>query len=203
MIPAGGLQGQGQGVLPHLQLPLVDRSVIIAVRLISRHIDRTYWPGWIVRLEPGQFMVLHNFNVNTDGLSPLAAPIQGSDGNFYGTTAYGQFAKPGMVYKMTPSGKLTVLYTFSGSAGGLRYPVALILGTDGNFYGTTRGGGQPCNGGCGGIYKITPAGKLTVLHTFNGTDGEYPYGAIIQASDGNFYGTTLGGGRGVLVLFTR
>jgi uncharacterized repeat protein (TIGR03803 family) len=145
----------------------------------------------------GQFTVLHNFNVNTDGLTPLAAPIQGTDGNFYGTTAYGQFAKPGGVYKMTPSGKLTVLYTFSGSAGGLRGPVALILGTDGNFYGTTRGGGQRCNGGCGGIYKITPAGKLTVLHTFNGTtEGYYPVGAIIQASDGNFYGTTLVGGPG-------
>ena len=145
----------------------------------------------------GGFTVLHNFNGSTEGSDAHAAPIQGTDGNFYGTTYYGALGKLGMVYKMTPSGTMTVLYTFSGSSGGLRLPAALIQGTDGNFYGTTIGGGQPiCNGGCGGIYKMTPAGKLTVLHTFNGTDGEYPYGAIIQASDGNFYGTTYGDGSG-------
>src|ERR1039458_6899824 len=148
----------------------------------------------------GQFTVLHNFKGGlTEGVAPLAAPIQGTDGNFYGTTKFGGSNDHGTVYKMTPSGTLTVLYMFTGSysSGSLRIPVALILGTDGNFYGTTIGGGQAlCNGGCGGIYKMTPAGKLTVLHSFNNTDGAYPYGAIIQASDGNVYGTTNRGGSG-------
>src|ERR1035437_2719733 len=145
----------------------------------------------------GEFTVLHNFNGTPEGSGPLAAPIQGTDGNFYGTTYGGGKCAHGTVYKMTPSGTLKVLQTFGCSSGDLRDPVALILGTDGNFYGTTKGGGQPCNGGCGGIYKMTPAGKLTVLHTFNGTtEGYYPVGAIIQASDGNFYGTTYGGGLG-------
>jgi uncharacterized repeat protein (TIGR03803 family) len=142
----------------------------------------------------GEFTVLHNFNGTPEGSGPRAAPIQGTDGNFYGTTYSGGKCAHGTVYKMTPSGKLTVLYTFGCSAGSLGGPAALIQGTDGNFYGTTIfGGGHPCNGGCGGIYKMTPAGKLTVLHSFIYTDGEYPDGAIIQASDGNFYGTTARG----------
>jgi uncharacterized repeat protein (TIGR03803 family) len=86
----------------------------------------------------GTFTVLHSFNGNTEGLQPLAAPIQGTDGNFYGTTSNGYNAVFGTAYKMTPSGTVTVLHTFDTT---LRYPYALIQGTDGNFYGTTRGGG--------------------------------------------------------------
>jgi uncharacterized repeat protein (TIGR03803 family) len=91
---------------------------------------------------------------------------------------------------MTSSGTLTVLYTFDGT---LRYPYALTLGTDGNFYGTF-GGGSGSTGG--GVFKITPQGKLTLLHSFTafGPDGATPYGAIIQARDGNYYGTTEKGG---------
>jgi len=120
-----------------------------------------------------------------------AAPIQGLDGNFYGTTSDGGGEVFGTVYKMTPSGKLTVIYTFPGSSK-LAYPMALTLGTDGNFYGTALGGGA---NKFGGVFKITPHGKLTVLYSFSGTpDGETPKGAIIQATDGNFYGTTEKGG---------
>ena len=120
-----------------------------------------------------------------------AAPIQGLDGNYYGTTSDGGGEVFGTVYKMTPSGKLTVIYTFPGSSK-LAYPMALTLGTDGNFYGTALGGGA---NHFGGVFKITPHGKLTVLYSFGGTpDGETPKGTIIQATDGNFYGTTEKGG---------
>ena len=119
-----------------------------------------------------------------------AAPIQGLDGNYYGTTSDGGGEVFGTVYKMTPSGKMTFIYTFGGT---VRYPMALTLGTDGNFYGTFNGGEGTSQ--YGGVFKITPGGKFTVLYNFKGTpDGQTPKGAIIQASDGNFYGTTEAGG---------
>ena len=137
----------------------------------------------------GKFTVLHNFNGNTEGAPADTPPIQGADGNFYGTVSDGGNAVFGTVYKMTPSGKMTVLYTFGGT---VRYPVALTLGIDGNFYGTfLSGSGANVDGG---VFKITPHGKFSVLHSFNGTDGQNPMGAIIQATDGNFYGTTREGG---------
>ena len=139
----------------------------------------------------GKFTLLHTFNGTTEGVPADVPPIQGPDGNFYGTTSDGGGEVFGTVYKMTPSGKLTVIYTFPGSSK-LAYPTGLTLGTDGNFYGTALGGGA---NKFGGVFKITPHGKLTVLYSFSGTpDGETPKGAIIQASDGNFYGTTEAGG---------
>ena len=138
----------------------------------------------------GVFTTLHGFNGNTEGVSASAPPIQGPDGNFYGTTSNGGGAVFGTVYKMTPAGNLTVIHTFDGT---LRYPYALTLGTDGNFYGTAGGGsGNPY----GAIFKVTPQGKVTLLHSFVSTDGQSPLGTIIQASDGNFYGTTNAGGSG-------
>jgi uncharacterized repeat protein (TIGR03803 family) len=139
----------------------------------------------------GKFVLLHTFNGNTEGDPADVPPIQGLDGNFYGTTSDGGGEVFGTVYKMTPAGKLTVIYTFPGPSK-LGYPMGLTLGTDGNFYGTALGGGTTRYGG---VFKITPHGKLTELYPFHGTpDGQTPKGAIIQATDGNFYGTTEGGG---------
>jgi uncharacterized repeat protein (TIGR03803 family) len=139
----------------------------------------------------GAFKVLHSFNGGTEGSLPQAPPIEGTDGNFYGTTAYGKggHSGSGMVYKMTPRGKLTSLYQFDFTHGG--NPIGLIQGTDGNFYGTARVGGT---NKAGVVFKITSRGKLTVLYNFDGTHGQEPIGPIIQASDGNFYGTTYKGG---------
>ena len=70
-----------------------------------------------------------------------------------------------------------------------------MLATDGNFYGTTtNGGANNCNSPCGTVFKITPAGTLTTLHSFAGTDGASPFAGLVQAGDGNFYGTTHSGG---------
>jgi uncharacterized repeat protein (TIGR03803 family) len=100
----------------------------------------------------------------------------------------------GAAFKVTPSGKLTVLANFVISNGD--YPIGgLTLGADGNLYGTTNQGGDPnCNLGlgCGTVLKLTPAGKLTTLFVFpaDNSNGSYPGATPIQGSDGNFYGTT-------------
>ena len=141
------------------------------------------------------YKTLYSFKPGISGYQPFSAPIQGVDGNFYGTTAYGRTTGlTGSVYKMTPSGFLTTLYEFDNTHG--RLPTALIQGTDGNFYGTTVSGGTLTGTASinGVIFKMTPAGHLVWVHNFTGTDGAVPYGPIIQARDGNFYGTTKSGG---------
>lgn len=163
--------------------------------------------GWA----PITFTTLFTFDT-TDGLSPTAALIQGPDGNFYGTTLNGgadctRFALPGCgtVFKITPAGALTTLYSFCAKTdcSDGAYPQAgLLLANDGNFYGTTLEGGENCKQyefpGCGTVFKISPAGKLTTLYSFcsqtNCVDGSNPEAGLIQAADGDFYGTTTSGG---------
>src|SRR5579872_5847909 len=141
----------------------------------------------------------------TDGDAPAAGLIQGKDGNFYGTTTDGgAHFQGGTVFKITPLGTLTTLYSFcalSNCADGFNpFKAPLVQGTDGNFYGTTSGGGTHSE--LGTIFKITPTGTLTTLYNFcalnNCTDGINPYFGVIQASDGNFYGTTFSGGSNAL-----
>jgi len=134
----------------------------------------------------------------TDGGQPLAGLVQGSDGNFYGTTLVGGAISYGTVFKITPTGSLTSLYSFASKAGDGNNPEAgLVLGSDGSFYGTTSGGGAIS---CGAVFKITTDGNAsgtteTTLHSFSGgADGSVPSAGLVQGSDGNFYGTTLLGG---------
>jgi uncharacterized repeat protein (TIGR03803 family) len=138
----------------------------------------------------GSFATLYNFQGN-DGSRPYGALVQGSDGNLYGTTTGTGYGST--VFKISLSGTLTTLYSpFSDDDGA---PLGtLIQATDGNFYGTTEGGGQRCPPSCGTIFQITPAGLLTKLYTFDGSDGNTPYGGLVQATDGSFYGTTAYGG---------
>ena len=154
----------------------------------------------------GKFKVIYTFN-QTNGANPDDALILGTDGNFYGTTELGgtfgtTFENSGVVFKITPSGKYTVLHVFCSQTNctdGANPLAGLVQGTDGNFYGTTEYGGTGTGGFRQGVvFKITPAGKFTVLYNFcslaSCTDGNNPYGGLVQATDGNFYGTTLGGG---------
>ena len=123
--------------------------------------------------------------------------IQARGGNFYGvTTSAGGNCSPncGTVFKITPAGELTTLYTFcsqSGCADGNQPAAPLVQASDGNFYGTTELGGANNDGT---IFKITPEGTLTTLHSFNGIDGAYPEGGLVQGLPGTFYGTTPSGG---------
>src|SRR5579859_1793527 len=157
------------------------------------------------------FTTLVQFDANTDGSGPeLGALVQGRDGNLYGTTAGGTSnSGAGTVFKMTPDGTLTTIYYFclSDCADGSTPVAGLVLGTDGNFYGTTPLGGDLNCGfpyGCGTVFKMTPAGVLTTLHTFVGQfDGAGPHGGLVQGLNGNFYGTTGSeGGDGTVFKIT-
>lgn len=127
----------------------------------------------------------------TDGVYPVAGLVQATNGNFYGTTSGCAGCSLGTVFEITAGGRLTNLHNFDGTDG--TDPVAgLVQGTDGKFYGTTYTGGSNYNAGT--VFEITPVGSLTTLHRFRGTDGANPWAGLVQATDGNFYGTTSGGG---------
>ena len=128
---------------------------------------------------------------STTGEVPNGGLIQASDGNFYGATTTGGTLGAGTFFKATSAGAITVLHNFDPNAEGSFVSSALAQGTDGNFYGTLVNSG-PNNGGS--VFKITPAGSITILHAFSGSDGNSPFGGVVQASNGIFYGTTDGGG---------
>lgn len=130
----------------------------------------------------------------TSGETPWYVTLaQGTNGSLYGTTYNGGTSGVGTVFSVTTSGSQTLLYSFKGGTKDGANPTGgLTLGTDGNFYGTTQQGGT---GTQGTIFKMTTAGIITILHNFNSAvDGAFPWGPPILASDGNFYGTTSGGG---------
>ena len=156
----------------------------------------------------GSLTTLHSFD-NTDGNDPNSRLFPASDGSFYGTTAFGGnvsecpvFHGCGTVFNITSSGALTTLYKFCSQTGctdGAVPFLGLAQGGDGNFYGATFGGGGP-DGGT--IFKISAQGTLTTLHTFcvdfyPFCGGRYPLG-LVQGTDGNFYGMTVGDGPGTV-----
>ncbi|HEV2378820.1 MAG TPA: choice-of-anchor tandem repeat GloVer-containing protein, partial [Terriglobia bacterium] len=146
----------------------------------------------------GTLTTLHSFDY-TDGAQPNAL-IQGTDGDFYGTTINGGAYGYGTVFKISPGGILVTLHDFCDSlcADGA-YPNTLVQGTDGNFYGTAQHGGTLHGfSGWGTVFKITADGALTTLYSFGSQsyDGTYPSAPLVQANDGNFYGETPCGGRG-------
>jgi uncharacterized repeat protein (TIGR03803 family) len=129
--------------------------------------------------------------------------IEGTDGNFYGTTTLGGAHGGGTVFKITLAGVETVLYSFGATNTDAFEPRAgLILGSDGNFYGTTYAGGAHQQSGT--VFKITPTGAETVLYSFGATstDAALPVAGLIQGTDGNFYGTTSSGGTNGVVALT-
>ncbi len=154
----------------------------------------------------GQLSTLYSFCAQSgcpDGALPQSALVQASDGDFYGTTVIGGAQNQGTVFKITPGGVLTTLYSFCSKTNctdGTQPNIGLTLGSDGNFYGTTAlGGKMACPPyGCGTAFKITSSGTLTTLYSFcslvNCADGSIPQGLLVQAKDGNFYGTTDNGG---------
>jgi uncharacterized repeat protein (TIGR03803 family) len=153
-----------------------------------------YNEGTIFTVTPGGTITpLVTFN-ESDGY-PLNAAVTlalGSDGNFYGITgASGAPYYSGTIFEITPAGVYTVLHTFNGTTDGAEPQSGLLLGTDGNFYGTTPYEGANRDGV---VFKITPSGTYTVLYNFDGAEGSAPFAALALGSDGNFYGTTTAGG---------
>jgi uncharacterized repeat protein (TIGR03803 family) len=164
--------------------------------------------GTIFKITPtGTLTTLYTFCVVDfpfcgDGINPLG-PVLGNDGNFYGTTAFGGGYGEGSIFQITPSGKLTTIYSFCtqiGCTDGFDPRSGIILGSDGNFYGTTYYGGVHNEGT---IFRITPAGVLTRLHSFDVKDGYDQIGVMFQATNGTFYGqTTMGGSGGQGTIFS-
>jgi uncharacterized repeat protein (TIGR03803 family) len=158
-----------------------------------------YCCGTIFKITPsGTLTTLYSFCSQSgcaDGDVPGAALVQAINLDFYGTTSAGGANNGGTVFKITPSGMLTTLYTFCSQdppycMDGASPSAAMVQATDGDLYGTTHYGGA---NGYGTVFKITPTGTLTTLHSFDFTDGEYPAG-LVQATDGALYGTTYEGG---------
>ena len=168
----------------------------------GRCFDTDNFCGVIFRVTPGGTeTVVHRFGgPPSDGQDPTGPLIQGRDGALYGMTTSGGANSRGTVFKITLGGIYTILYSFGASPSDGALPVGgLVEASDGNFYGTTRGGPNYCpqsGNACGTVFRISPNGVYTVLHSFSPSpgDGAGPRGSLIQASDGSFYGTTSGGG---------
>ena len=122
----------------------------------------------------------------------------GTDGNFYGTTEFGGifdgYSGYGTIFKITPSGKETILYSFSSTDYAAHPTAPLLQATDGNFYGVISGCAEFGCGGVNDLYKITPSGTLSVLQKFTGSNGSYPYWPLTQDTNGILYGLAQQGG---------
>jgi uncharacterized repeat protein (TIGR03803 family) len=176
-----------------------------AVGVIAQGRDGNLWSttlfggrnnmGTAFKLTPGgKLTVIYNFTSATG--QPSSGLTLGTDGNFYGATFNGGTGTAciggcGTVFKLTPSGKLTILWNFQGGNDGQMPYSGPIEGKDGSFYGTTYQGGANT---VGTIYQLTPSGKLTNIYQFDAIHGAFPIGPLVQATDGNLYGTTAGFG---------
>jgi len=154
--------------------------------------------GTVYRVNPksGAGVALHSFAGGTgDGANPYAGLVQASDGNLYGTTKQGGAAGNGTVFRINPAtGAESIVYAFLGGSDGASPYAGLVQAKDGNLYGTTGAGGAS---GAGTVFKVDPGtGAESVVYAFAGGtgDGANPYAGVIQASDGNLYGTTISGG---------
>jgi uncharacterized repeat protein (TIGR03803 family) len=150
--------------------------------------------GTVFEITPkGVLTTLHSFDV-ADGVQPQGPLVQGADGSLYGTTWGGGANFNGTIFKVTPSGAFKTLHSFNYSDGAAPSGT-MVQASDGDFYGTTWGGGNAsCTFGCGTVFRMTPNGRVTTLHSFDSTDGSSPYGGLFEATNGKLYGTTEYGG---------
>jgi uncharacterized repeat protein (TIGR03803 family) len=163
--------------------------------------------GTVFKLDrTGKKTVLYSFAGGSDGAWPIAGLVRDSGGNFYGTTEAGGATGNGTVFKLDASGNETILYSFGGAPDGATPMAGLIRDVGGTLYGTTLRGGSSfvCNvsgGTCGTVFRLSAAGKETVLHSFTGSSGGNPEGVLVRDAKGNLYGTAVSGGPGDGVVF--
>jgi uncharacterized repeat protein (TIGR03803 family) len=164
--------------------------------------------GVVFKLEAsGKETVLHSFIGAPDGVNPVANLVRDAAGDLYGTTVGGGSHNSGIVFKLAPTGKETVLHDFAGSPDGALPEAGLIRDAKGNLYGTTNAGGDSncainAGPGCGIVFRLDKQGEETVLYSFTGAaDGGFPVAALVRDGSGNLYGTTeLGGKTGCGVM---
>lgn len=143
----------------------------------------------------GAFTSLYKFGGSGDGQNPTSPLIRDEQGNLYGTTENGGAKGGGTVYKLTQSGRETILYNFTGGADGAMPEGSLVRDGAGNLYGTTIAGGNTnCAPSCGVVYKLTPAGQEQVLYSFDTFSGAAPNAGLTPDGKGGAYGTTTHGG---------
>jgi len=140
----------------------------------------------------GQETVLYSFTGGADGASPYGGVVLDGQGNLYGTTYGGGASGAGTVFKLDTSGNETVLHSFANSPDGANPRAGVVLDAQGNLYGTTSGGGDSY--GEGTVFMVDMSGNETLLHTFTGEDGIWPFGGLVEDGQGNLYGTTEWGG---------
>jgi uncharacterized repeat protein (TIGR03803 family) len=155
--------------------------------------------GAVFKITPaGVLTVLYTFTGEPDGSAPQSGVILGNDGNFYGTTEFGgisdSYSGFGTIFKITPSGKETILYSFSSTDYAAHPIKPLIQATDGNFYGVNNGCAEFSCFNPEDMFKITPSGTLTVLEKFTGSNGVLVDCPLTQDTNGILYGLTQQGG---------
>lgn len=156
--------------------------------------------GTAFKLAPdGTLTVLHSFAGGSDGANPAAGLLlDDKTGNLYGATQYGGGNAScdggcGTIFKLAPDGTETVLHAFAGNADGSAPVASLIQGGDGNLYGTASAGGSD---DFGTVFRMTPKGRLGLLHVFHGKDGETPVSELLKDGKGNLFGSAYFGGIG-------
>jgi uncharacterized repeat protein (TIGR03803 family) len=197
-------QTDGDGAFPWYGTLARDSSGNLYGTTITGGIAGELCCGTVFKITAsGSETVLYRFaGINGDGF-PQYGAVRDPSGNLYGMTQNGGPDNAGTVFKVDPTGKKTVLYSFAGSTDGA-YPMAgVAFDAKGNLYGTTSGGGLYSFGGYGTVFKLDPTGKETVLYTFMGAnDASSPEAGVIRDSHGNLYGTTyLGGTDGAGTVF--
>jgi uncharacterized repeat protein (TIGR03803 family) len=194
--------GFGDGASPHAGLVMDAKGNLYGTTLSGgTGCGHLGCGGTVFKVsKSGKKTLLHSFSNGTDGAAPQAGLIMDANANLYGTTPLGGNvscpAGCGTVFKVTKTGKKTVLYSFAGGTDSSRPLAGLVLDSAGNLYGTTSGNAvQGCPDSCGTVFRLDRKGKETVLHTFTGgTDGAGPFAGLVMDAKGDLYGTTAAGG---------